>query len=374
MILLSISISLVYLILIWRFVYGFGKIPDFTLKNLEHTTKFSVLIAFRNEAENLPALLESIENLNYPTHLFEIIFIDDESTDDSSQIITSFFNKKKQNFKVIPNHRLTHSPKKDAIATAINIAEHEWIVTTDADCFLPKYWLDSFDEFIQTTNTACIAAPVTYNLEKPFLNGFQTLDILSLQGATIGGFGIKKPFLCNGANFAYTKAIFKAMNGFEGNTDIASGDDVFMLEKVAKNRANELHYLKCEQAIVKTNAQSTWGSLIEQRLRWASKTSAYNSSFGKITGLIVLLMNVLTISVIILLLLGCFPLKALFYVLVIKFNIDFYLISKTATFFNQKKVFESYMPSFFIYPFFSVYVAFLSIFKTYNWKGRTFKK
>ena len=374
MILLSISISLVYLILIWRFVYGFGKSPNFTLTNLEHKTKFSVLIPLRNEAANLPKLLKSLDNLNYPTELFEIIFIDDESTDNSSLIITSFFDKKKQNFKVISNKRLTHSPKKDAITTAIHIAEHEWIVTTDADCFLPKYWLDSFNEFIQTTNPVCIAAPVTYNLKKSFLNGFQTLDILSLQGTTIGGFGIKKPFLCNGANFAYTKTVFKTINGFEGNTDIASGDDVFMLEKVAKSHANKLHYLKCEQAIVKTNAQPTWGSLIEQRLRWASKTSAYNSSFGKLTGLIVLLMNVLTISVFILLILGCFPLKALFYVLVIKFNIDFYLISKTAIFFNQKKVFESYMLSFFIYPFFSVYIAFLSIFKTYNWKGRTFKK
>ncbi|WP_405292644.1 glycosyltransferase [Algibacter sp. Ld11] len=374
MIFLSISISLIYLILIWRFAYGFNKTPLFKLKNLPNTTKFSILIPFRNEAENLPVLLNSIENLNYPKDLFEIIFIDDESTDTSIEIITSFFNEKAQNTKIIPNNRLTHSPKKDAITAAIIIAQHEWIITTDADCSLPKYWLDSFDEFIQSTKTKCIAAPVTYHIEPSFLNGFQTLDILSLQGTTIGSFGINKPFLCNGANFAYTKALFKTINGFEGNTDIASGDDVFMLEKVAKNYSSDLHYLKCEHAIVKTNAQTTWHSLIEQRLRWASKTSAYKNNFGKLTGLIVLLMNVLTLSAILLLMIGCFPLKTLFYILVIKFNIDFYLISKTAAFFNQRKVFESYIPSFFIYPFFSVYVAFLSIFKTYKWKGRSFKK
>ena len=71
--------------------------------------------------------------------------------------------------------------------------------------FLPKYWLDSFDEFIQQTHAICIAAPITYQTNPSFLNRFQALDILSLQGATIGGFGINKPFLCNGANFGYKK-------------------------------------------------------------------------------------------------------------------------------------------------------------------------
>lgn len=374
MILTSIIISILYTVLIWYFAYGFDKVPNFKLTNLKHKTRFSILIPFRNEAENLPSLLESIKHLNYPSALFEIIFIDDDSTDTSSEVITDFFSEKLINVSVIPNHRRSNSPKKDAITTAIKQAKHEWIITTDADCTLPKYWLDSFNEFIQKTNANCIAAPVTYHNKKGFLNQFQTLDLLSLQGATIGGFGIKKPFLCNGANFAYTKTLFKTVNGFEGNSNIASGDDIFLLEKAAKMYGKQLHYLKCDHAIVKTNAQRNWRSLKEQRLRWASKTSAYNNNFGKITGLLVLLSNALIISLISLSIFGYFSPKTLGYVLVIKFSIDFYLLYKTAVFFNQRPVLKNFIPAFFSYPFFSVYIAFLSIFKTYTWKGRTFKK
>ncbi|WP_147677295.1 glycosyltransferase [Algibacter pacificus] len=374
MILTIIIISILYTALIWYFAFGFDKVPTYKLTNLPDKTRFSILIPFRNEAENLLDLLKSIDQLNYPNSLFEIIFIDDDSSDTSSKIITEFFSEKSINASVITNHRQTNSPKKDAITTAIKQAKYDWIITTDADCTLPKYWLDSFNEFIQKTNANCIAAPVSYHNQKSFLNHFQTLDILSLQGATIGGFGIKKPFLCNGANLAYTKTLFKTVNGFEGNSNIASGDDIFLLEKAAKMYGKQLHYLKCEHAIVKTNAQPNWRSLIEQRLRWASKTSAYNNNFGKLTGLVVLLSNALIISLLLLSVFGYFSLKTMSYVLVIKFSIDFYLLHKTAVFFNQRPVLKSFIPAFFIYPFFSVYIAFLSIFKTYTWKGRTFKK
>lgn len=381
MVLLSIIITILYLILIGGFIIGFDRIPVFKLEDVPSKTKFSVIVPFRNESNHLPDLLKSIEGLNYDKSLFEVIFVDDDSDDDSVEIIEKVLDTKssKENFtqtdiRVISNERKTNSPKKDAITSAINKAKYDWIITTDADCVLPKYWLDSFDEYIQKTDTKCIAAPVTYHSNTSFLNRFQLLDILSLQGATIGGFGIKEPFLCNGANFGYQKELFKTLNGFDGNTNIASGDDIFLLEKIAKKHPKKLHYLKCEHAIVKTNSQPTWNTLISQRLRWAAKTSAYNNWFGKLTGLVVLLMNTLLIALALLTVIGVFKTKTLFYILVIKFNIDFYLIYKSATFFNQKKSLKYFIFAFLIYPFFSVYITFISIFKDYKWKGRTFKK
>jgi len=381
MILTSIITTILYLILIGGFIWGFDKISVFKLEDLPSKTKFSVIIPFRNEAEHLPELLKSIETLNYPKHLFEIIFVDDDSEDDSVKIIQKVLDTKflKKNFTrtditIIPNKRKTNSPKKDAITSAINKAKYEWIITTDADCVLPKYWLDSFDEYIQKTNTKCIVAPVTYWSKNSFLSRFQLLDLLSLQGATIGGFGLNKPFLCNGANFCYQKSLFKALNGFDGNSNIASGDDIFLLEKVAKNEPKTLHYLKCEQAIVLTESQTSWKHLISQRLRWAAKTSAYNNWFGKLTGLIVLVMNALIITSCLLILIGHFKLKIFLYILFIKLNIDFFLIYKSATFFSQKEVLRSFIFGFLLYPLFSVYIAFISMFTNYKWKGRTFKK
>ncbi|MEN3323271.1 glycosyltransferase [Mariniflexile soesokkakense] len=373
MTLISIIITVLYLALIASFVFGFDKVKTFKLEGSTSKTTFSIVISFRNEAENLPALLKSISSLNYPRELFEIIFVDDDSEDDSVEIIKKTLENP-SNISIIKNKRVSNSPKKDAISTAIKQAKNEWIVTTDADCLLPKYWLDSFDAFIQKKSANCIAAPVTYFNKNSFLNRFQLLDLLSLQGATMGGFGINKPFLCNGANFAYKKSLFIELNGFEGNTNTASGDDIFLLEKAVKKHPKEVHYLKCNYAIVKTHTQPTWETLLAQRIRWAAKTSAYNNWFGKFTGLIVLLNNTLIIVLLALLIAGIFNLKAFLYICIVKFNIDFFLIYKSAVFFNQKSVLKSFIIGFLVYPFFSVYIAFISMFSSYKWKGRTFKK
>lgn len=367
--------TIAYLILIASFIIGFDKIKTFNLEDIKAKTKFSICIPFRNEAQNLPELLQSIKALDYPKTNFEIIFIDDDSIDQSVKIINQWqLNNSKVNIQIIKNERKTKAPKKDAITAAINQSKNEWILTTDADCTLPKHWLNSFDEYIQKTNAICIAAPVTYNKTDTFLNRFQLLDFLSLQGATIGGFGIKKPFLCNGANFGYKKDIFNQLNGFEGNTNIASGDDIFLLEKVLKHLPKSLHYLKCKHAIVTTKPQQSVKKLIAQRIRWASKTSHYNNLFAKVTGVIVLVINSLIIISIAASIFGYLNLKILFYILFIKLNIDFLLIYKAATFFNQKSVLKSYLLSFFIYPFFTGYIAIISTFKSYEWKDRSFTK
>ncbi|PKQ43754.1 glycosyltransferase family 2 protein [Confluentibacter flavum] len=380
MLIIGFIITLFYVLLIGSFILGFDKIKVFKLEKAVSKTTYSVIIPFRNEAKNLPVLLESISKLNYPKHLYEVIFVDDESEDESANIIHKVLDTSRlhrdtrTDMTIINNERKTKSPKKDAITSAINLAKHEWIISTDADCQLPEFWLNCFDEFIQQTNAKCIVAPVTYCEDTNFLNRFQALDLISLQGATIGGFGINKPFLCNGANFGYQKAIFKELNGFEGNTNMASGDDIFLLEKMIKSYPKESHYLKCDNAIVTTKPQESWKELLMQRIRWAAKTSAYNNGFGKLTGLIVLSMNALIVTALLLSLINMFNAKTLLYILVIKLYLDFLLIYKTASFFNQRSVLKSYLAGFLVYPFFSVFIAFLSIFNGYTWKGRTFKK
>lgn len=377
MTLIAICITLIYLILIGSLVYGFDKVPDFTLKDLAPKTKFSIIVPFRNEEKNLPALLESISKLNYPKELFEIIFVDDDSDDDSLKVLNTMKVKSSTNrfdIHIISNIRTSNSPKKDAITTAILKAKFNWIVTTDADCEVPRFWLDSFDEYIQRHQPEFIVAPVTYSKYNTFLYRFQLLDVSSLQGATIGGFGIGQPFLCNGANLAYKKELFGNVKGFHGNDTIGSGDDIFMLEKVVKQYPNKAKYLKCEQAIVSTLPQPNFDSLISQRVRWAAKTSSYHNWFGKLTGIMVFLMNGGLLIFGLLTLAGIINLKILLYLLVIKFGIDFLLIYKAAVFTSQKDVLKSYFFAFLLYPFFSTYVAFLSLFKGYQWKGRKYSK
>ncbi|WP_179021733.1 glycosyltransferase family 2 protein [Winogradskyella forsetii] len=378
---LLIFFILLYLIIIGLLVYGYNKVEDFKLQDLPAKTKFSVVIPFRNETKNLPKLLDSISRLNYPKTMFEVILIDDGSEDDSVSILENVLHTSRKNrnpridvIRIIQNERTSNSPKKDAISTAIKASKYNWIVTTDADCILPKYWLDAFDECIQANQSNCIVAPVTYHGSTSFFNRFQTLDFLSLQGATIGGFGINKPFMCNGANFAYRKSEFNSVNGFEGNNTISSGDDIFLLEKLLKQDAKKVHYLKSEQAIVTTNPAQSTKTLIQQRLRWASKSSHYKNWFGKLVGLVVLFGNFACLTLIPTVFLNILSIKIAIALFVIKFSIDFLLLFKTSRFFKQEGLLLSYLFSSVIYPFFSVSVALLSFFKSYEWKGRKFRK
>ncbi|WP_425076741.1 glycosyltransferase family 2 protein [Psychroserpens sp. S379A] len=374
MLIITIIIIVLYLFLIGSFAVGFDKVAPIALEDISPKTNFSIVIPFRNEAENLPDLLDSILTLNYPKHKFEILFVDDHSEDESIQRIRSKLNKTNIDFTILNNEAVSDAPKKTAITKAISKAKYNWIATTDADCKLPKYWLDAFDCFIQKNDTKFIVAPVTYHNVTSFLKRFQLLDFLSLQGVGIGSFGLKKPMLCNGANIAYSKALFLELNGFEGNTHISSGDDIFMLEKAKQKYPKHIHYLKNENTIVKTLAQPNFKSLISQRVRWASKTSSYNSLFAKLTGMIVFLMNGFLVCAPLLVLANFITLKTLLYTFIIKFCIDFLLLFKAARFFNQESYLASFVFSSFIYPFFSVYVVFISVFKGYKWKNRSYNK
>ena len=374
MLVIAVIILLLYLFLIGKFAFAIDKVTVFKLNDSPAKTTFTVIIPFRNEAENLPALLNSIAELNYQNSLFEIILVNDDSEDISKEIVSKFMSTSALDITLIENERQSNSPKKDAISSAIKISKYDWIITTDADCVLPKYWLDSLDVFVQQNDVKMVVGPVTYHQVNGFLQHFQLLDFLSLTGSTIAGFGINKPFLCNGANLGYKRSFFNDINGFEGNDTIASGDDIFLMEKALKTDKNSVKYLKSKQATVQTLAQPNFKSLLSQRIRWANKTSNYNNNFAKLVGLLVLLANSVVVIGFVLVALGLFQFKTFTYLFLLKLLIDFLLIYKTSVFFSKEQALKYYLPSSLLYPFFSVYVAVVGSFSTYKWKNRRFKK
>jgi glycosyltransferase involved in cell wall biosynthesis len=352
-------------------IYGYTKINSFEYTGLKPKTKFSIIVPFRNEAKNLPILLNSFSKLNYPMELFEVILVDDESSDGFDISIPIAIGIK---FKVsvIKNVRVSNSPKKDAIVSAMKQVTTDWIITTDADCTVNKDWLLTVDNYIQLHSVSMIAGAVTYDGQDSFLHHFQQLDLASLQGATIGSFGIKKAFMCNGANLAYTKTLFQELNGFEGNDIIASGDDVFLLQKAVAKSPEKVHYLKSENTIVTTKPLNSWRSLFYQRVRWASKTSSYQSSFGKALGLLVFTGNLSWLLVYGCWLLGLTAFQNVILLFIVKFTVDSILIKKTNRFLIKTKTHHLILSSLW-YPFFSVSVALYSLYGKYEWKGRRFK-
>ncbi len=364
---------IIYISTISLLIYGFDKIKTSKSNYSEPKTQFSIIVPFRNEEKDFLSLLNSISYLNYPKNLFEVIVINDESDDNS---VTVFSKWQSENLEIssrlLQNIRKSNSPKKDAIQTAISQINNNWIITTDADCIVNKNWLLAYDSCIQKSNFEMIAATVSICNSKGFLNFFQFVDLLSLQGATIGSFGINKPFMCNGANFAYTKKIFLDLNGFDGNNKITSGDDVFLLQKAIKNFPEKVSYLKNCDSIVLTKPEVSWSKLFQQRVRWASKTSFYDGFFGKFLAVIVLETNLLFVMGFIFGLLG-FGFTVLTFGFIIKLLFDLILLNKTNRFVGRQKFIFPIFSSL-LYPFFCVAVAFYSFFGSFEWKNRQFKK
>ncbi len=352
---------------------GMRQLKPFVLESFPIKTQFSVIIPFRNEAKNLEPLLQSFVDLDYPKTQFEIILVNDFSSDNYKPIIAKF-KTDLPNLTCIDSEVSDTSPKKAALTLGISKSQFDWILTTDADCIVPKNWLKAYNQKIIKDAPLFIAGLVKFKLSKSFLNHFQCLDLLSLQATLLGTFGLKKPMLCHGANVCYAKSLFYDLNGFKSHQNIASGDDMFLLEAAFKKHPDKLSVLNSLEAVVTTNSEPNLKALLSQRTRWAAKATSYKNSTIKMIGVIVFAMNLLLISLAVLSVLGLFSSKLFGLIFLVKFNIDALILYPMARFFKQETVIKSYVLSSFLYPLFSVTSVFLGFTKGYTWKERQFKK
>jgi poly-beta-1,6-N-acetyl-D-glucosamine synthase len=374
MILILTILLLLYLGSMTWILIGLMKHPYFHANKSKPNIKFSLIIPFRNEAENLPRLLTSLRKMKYPTSHFEILFVNDASEDASQEIILAELVDSDISYQIFQNERYSNSPKKDAISLAVKKAAYDWIATTDADCSVPQIWLLHLSEFIQKQKPKMVCGPVLFETDSTLLQQFQFWDGLSLQAATIAGFGWNTPVLSNAANLAFKKNAFFEVNGFEGNNHLASGDDVFLMEKIKKLFPHRIHYIKNSATAVVTQPVDSLKKLIMQRIRWASKTSKNKNIRTRLLGSIVFLGNIGFIIAFI----SCFiyPMEAQFFAfyLLLKLTADTLVLGMTTSFFKKSMLSPFLFPCNFSYPFVVVWVFINSWNGSYEWKGRNFRK
>lgn len=361
--------------LIFFYNYYLRNLQEFSPDNLLiPQTFFSVIIPARNEEANIRNCIVSIVENNYPKHLLEIIVIDDFSEDKTAEIIlvlqAQYPQLKLLRLQDILPAGKINSYKKKALTIAIEQSCGDWILTTDADCNVPKNWMLNFDNYIQQNAKKFIAAPVVFEDEKTFLSRFQCLDFLSLQGITAASVSAGVHSMCNGANLCYKKDIFFGVGGFKGIDDLASGDDMLLMHKIEKSFPDSIGYLYARDTIVRTLPMPTWRTFINQRIRWASKASSYEDI--KITT-VLLLVYVLNVLLLVLLLIAFFlPYLFLYWLLfvAVKTIIELLFMRKICTFYQQRRLlkwFPLMQPFHIIY---TVVAGFLGKFGKYQWKDR----
>ncbi|MBP9689988.1 MAG: glycosyltransferase [Bacteroidia bacterium] len=277
----GVILLLFYVLLIGIYWIGWRLIKPFKNTTSNHLNKFSILIPARNEAEVITACIQSIINQNYNPNNYEIIIINDYSTDDTQMEVEGFIAKNK-NYQIklvnMVDDGKQRKLKKAAITAAIEQAINPYIVLTDADCTRKSNWLSTINNFIDANGSKLIYAPVEFKANNTF-ERMQSLEFAGLVGIGASAIQLKNPNMCSAANLIFEKDVFNEVGGYKGNDGIASGDDEFLLHKVFKRYPNKINFLKHIDAVVSTTANASIKQLTDQRKRWVSKSTKYENRY-----------------------------------------------------------------------------------------------
>jgi len=367
-------LTLGYIVLILYFYTGWLKInKHFEKEETPASTKFSILISMRNEAH---CVLENMTNLfqqNYPLHLFELVLINDHSTDNTLEIITDFKNLHPElPISVIDLSKESGvKNKKQAITKGIEHAKFDWIVLTDADCIREATWLQAVNRLLShKKHLNFVYAPVVLQANNWF-EKLQSLEFSGLLGIGAGSIQLSNPNMCSAANLIFRKSIFNQVEGYKGNEQIASGDDEFLMHKIHVKFPGTLAFLKDREAIVSTKSASNLNEFMEQRKRWVSKSTKYENKSITFILVAAYLFNLLLVFYLSYGIVELGFLKLGIFVLLMKTFLEGLFIFSVLKFLKLES-YIWYLPI--AAPFHLLYViaiGFLANTKKYHWKDRT---
>lgn len=327
----------------------------------------SVIVPVRNEEKNIAVCLESLDGLNYPRELFEIILVNDHSTD-RTKAIAEQFSKLIPNLRVLDNLQ-GNEGKKSAITTGIQAAKGNFIATTDGDCIVPENWLLNIAEAFEKRDAVFIAGPVAYKRSFRLFRDLLQIEQVVLQIVSAGAMNMGFPMMCSGANLAYTKQFFTDSGGY-ANDRFASGDDMMLMLKASRLKKNRLHFITRKTSIVRTNSAYGFAEAIQQRSRWISKFSAYKTGLTGLAGILVFLANFILLALAALSLWEPAVFRVFLSALCGKMLIDLLLLSLAVPFFREPRLLLLAPTGEVFYPFLALISTFARLTGSFSWKGR----
>lgn len=271
---------------------GFVKIigQDYA-ESANATQSLSIIVPFRNEERNIPHLLHDLFSQQYPKEKFEILLVNDHSEDQSMLMAEKVL--KASLFSNCIFIQPAATGKKAAITEGVKHANGAIIVTVDADCRVGTYWLKSINTMFAEEKIKMLFGPVLIESENSIFSKMQSLEFSSLIGSGAASMAYGVPTMCNGANLAFRKETFEEVGGYAGNAQIASGDDEFLMRKIAKKFPNGIKFNNYKDGMVTTRAQSSLSEFMGQRIRWAGKWSAHQGVKSKLLALFIFSFHVM---------------------------------------------------------------------------------
>lgn len=326
----------------------------------------SVIVAMRNEAASIPALLTNLLSQDYPN--YEIILVDDHSSDNTNEVVQYFKSNDPEHagkIKLIRNHG---TGKKAALTSGVIAATGEIIATTDADVLVPPGWLSHISRAFSSEKIQFVMGGVSLQQDGTLFSDMQAIEFSSLIGTTASTAALKIPTMASGANMAYRRSAFEEVGGYHDNMHIPSGDDEFLLRKVAALHNDCVRFMNEPGAVVRTRTVSTWSEFFNQRVRWAGKWRYNTSLLTMFTAVYVFLVQLAIATAFLHLSLpGWVPILSL---LVVRFGLEAVFLFKVCRFTGVRWSWLAFILLQLLYPFYVLLVSIGAQFMTFTWKDR----
>lgn len=352
-------IAALYVIIILLLFVGACRVLSNSRKfNNNLQAQVSVVVAFRNEAKNLPALIEALKNQTLQSDNWEAIFVDDNSIDNGARIVQAAAD----NIRYIKLDGV--EGKKHAIIAGVAAAKYNVVALTDADCIPATTWLQSV--LANINDNVLVQGSVNIGTGSNRISSFESLDYASLMATSAGSFGLNSPIIASAANMAFCKNLLE-VNAKTLNLHYKSGDDMFLLH-TAKQRKLKMAFIADSNADVTTYFEGGFAQMIQRRKRWASKATGYTDMQTIVVALVVFLFNFNIVCLFILAALGFVPFLGVLWLLMSKLIVDILLLFKYLSHKNQQRLLLYYLPLQIIYPFYNVFASVCGLLSPIKWK------
>lgn len=270
--LLNVVVHLIFI------VFFFTRLIFFKIKNIKEEIisklpPVSIIIAARNESDNLFNNLPFILEQDYPE--YEVIVVNHQSIDESYHILNAY-KMKYPNLKVVEIEKSKHIRigKKLPITLGVKSAKYEHLILTDADCKpnSSKWILQMASGFVYQKDLILGFSP--YSVQNTFLNKIIRFDSIFIAINYFSFALARVPYMGVGRNLGYTKSLFKSVNGFKSHYAISSGDDDLFVQEVSDKA--EIHVVIHEDAYVTSEPKNNLSSWVLQKTRHFTTSTQYS--------------------------------------------------------------------------------------------------
>ena len=283
-----------------------GALKKFERLDEEHLPTASIIVAAKNEENNILNCLKSLSELDYPKDKLEIIIVNDHSTDNTAKIIDEFIANDNKFKTIVPQKEIGHlKGKANAIANGIIVSKNEIIITTDADCIVNKNWAKTIASYY--TKDVAMVHGYTNQFENNWFGAMQSKDFLFLLGVAAGTMNLGKPLSCIGNNMSYRRSVYDEVGGYE-KIPFSVTEDFKLLMTVYSLKTYKIIYPINKESLVTSAPCSDIKTLYLQKKRWgiggldsdligfSVMVFGFGTNLGLVLSLFLFSMNVLLVS------------------------------------------------------------------------------